>query len=58
MLNHSGAEKTSFEIIDYICPLNPMRSFVENKITRQDLINQSIVLVDGVRIGLNLQLVQ
>jgi hypothetical protein len=58
VLNHSGAEKTSFETIDYICPLNSMHSFVENKITSQDLINQSIVLVDGVRIGLNLQLVE
>ena len=58
VLNHSGAEKTSFETIDYICPLNSMRSFVENKITSQDLINQSIVLVEGVRIALNLQLVE
>ena len=58
VLNHLGAEKTSFETIDYICPLNSMRSFVENKITSQDLINQSIVLVDGVRIALNLQLVE
>jgi hypothetical protein len=58
VLNHSGAEKTSFETIDYICPLNSMRSFVENKITSQDLINQSIVLVKGVRIALNLQLVE
>ena len=58
VLNHSGTEKTSFETIDYICPLNPIRSFVENRITSQDLINQSIVLVDGVRIALNLQLVE
>jgi hypothetical protein len=58
VLNHLGAEKTSSKTIDYICPLNSMRSFVENKITSQDLINQSIVLVNGVRIGLNLQLVE
>ena len=58
VLNHFGAEKTSFETIDFICPLSAMRSFVENQITSQDLINQSIVLVDGVRIALNLQLVE
>lgn len=32
VLNHLGAEKTFSETIDYICPLNSMRSFVENKI--------------------------
>jgi hypothetical protein len=58
VLNHIGAEKTSSETIDYICPLNSVRSFVENKITSQDLINQSIVLVNGVRISLDLQLVE
>jgi hypothetical protein len=35
-----------------------MRSFVDDEITSQDLINQSIVLVNGVRIALNLQLVE
>lgn len=58
VLNDLGAEKTSFETIDYICPLNSMRSFVDNKITNQDLINQSIVLVNGVRIAMTLQLVE
>ena len=58
MLNRLGAEKTPSETVDYICPLNSVRSFVENKITSQDLINQSIVLVNGVRIALNLQLVE
>ena len=58
VLNNLGAEKTSVETIDYICPLNSMRSFVENKITNQDLINQSIVLVNGVRIAMTLQLVE
>ncbi len=46
------------ETVQYICPLNSIHSFVENKISSQDLINQSIVLVNGVRIGLNLQLVE
>ncbi len=56
VLNHLGAEKS--ETIEYICPMDSMRAFVENKITSQDLINKSTVLVNGVRIGLTLQLVE
>jgi hypothetical protein len=56
VLNHLGTEKN--ETIEYICPMNSMRSFIENKITSQDLINKSTVLVNGVRIGLDLQLVE
>ncbi len=58
VLNRLGAEKTPSETVDYICPLISIRSFVKNKITSQDLIDQSIVLVNGVRIALNLQLVE
>lgn len=58
VLNPLGAEKTPSETVDYICPLNSMRSFVEDRITSQDLIDQSVVLVNGVRIALNLQLVE
>jgi len=56
--NRLEAEKSPSETVDYICPLNSIRSFVENKITSQDVINQSVVLVNGVRIALNLQLVE
>jgi hypothetical protein len=56
VLNNLGAEKS--ETIEYICPMDSMRAFVENKITSQDLINKSMVLVNGVRIGLTLQLVE
>ena len=56
VLNHLGAEKD--ETIEYICPMDSMRSFVEDKITTQELINKSTVLVNGVRIGLTLQLVE
>lgn len=56
VLNHLGAEKN--ETIEYICPIDSMRSFVENKITTQELINKSVVLVNGVRIGVDLQLVE
>jgi len=58
VLNHLGSEKIPSETIDYICPLDSMRQFVANRISSQDLINQSVVLVNGVRIGLNLQLVE
>ncbi len=56
--NRLGAEKSPSETVDYICPLNSIHSFVENKITSQDVINQSVVLVNDVRIVLNLQLVE
>jgi hypothetical protein len=56
VLNRLGAEKN--ETVEYICPMDSMRSFVENKITTQDLINKSIVLVNGVRIGLDLEKVE
>ncbi|HEY3624900.1 MAG TPA: hypothetical protein VGL00_01410 [Terracidiphilus sp.] len=56
VLNRTGAGKS--ETIEYICPLDSLRSFVENKITTQELINKSVVLVNGVRIGVDLQLVE
>ncbi|MHB1958843.1 MAG: hypothetical protein ACYCO5_07410, partial [Acidobacteriaceae bacterium] len=56
--NRIGPEKSPSETVDYICPLNSIRSFVENKIASQDVIDQSVVLVNGVRIALNLQLVE
>ena len=43
------------EAIEYICALRALREFADARITSQDLINQSIVLVNSVRIGLNLQ---
>lgn len=58
VLNHFGLERAAPESIDYICPLKSVRSFAANKITTQELIDQSTVLVGGVRIGLNLQLVE
>ena len=58
VLNRLGTGKEASETIDYICPMESMRAFVANKITSQELIDRSVVLVDGVRIGLNLQLVE
>ncbi len=48
----------SSEAVEFICPLAPLRRFVDAEITNQDLINQSVVLVNGVRIALNLQQVE
>jgi hypothetical protein len=58
VLNHVAAEKSSSEAIEYICPVGAVRSFVDDEITSQDLVNQSIVLVNGVRISLNLEQVE
>ena len=49
---------TPSETIDFICPISSTRSFLDNKITSQDLINQSTVLVNGMRIGLDLAKVE
>jgi len=58
VVNQVANGVTPSETVDYICPANSTRAFVENKITSQDLINQSTVLVNGVRIGLNLAAVE
>ncbi len=48
----------SSEALEFICPLKTLRQFVAAEITNQELINQSVVLVNGVRIALNLQQVE
>jgi hypothetical protein len=52
-----GAKGTS-EAIEFICPRNALRQFVDAEITNQQLLDQSVILVNGVRIALNLQLVE
>jgi hypothetical protein len=52
-----GAKGTS-EAIEFICPRAALKQFVNAEITNQQLLDQSIVLVNGVRIALNLQLVE
>lgn len=49
------ASSGSPEAIEYVCPLKALREFADARITNQDLINQSVVLVNGVRIALDLQ---
>jgi hypothetical protein len=52
-----GAKGTS-EAIEFICPRAALKRFVNAEITNQQLLDQSIILVNGVRIALNLQLVE
>jgi hypothetical protein len=46
------------EALEFVCPLKALRQFADAEITNQELINQSVVLANGVRIALNLQLVE
>ncbi len=56
-LTSSGAPKSS-EAIEFVLPLKSTRRFAAAGITSQDLINDSAVLVNGVRISLNLAQVE
>jgi hypothetical protein len=58
VLNRLGNEKDASEAAEFICPLSAIRSFVEDEIASQDLINESVVLVNGVRVHLDLELVE
>jgi hypothetical protein len=59
VLNEFGVNsKDSPEALEFIFPLLPLRKFTGAEITNQDLINQSIVMVNGVRIALDLQRVE
>lgn len=46
------------EVVEFICPLKSLQQFVDAEITNQELINQSVVLVNGFRITLSLQQVE
>lgn len=50
--------KGASEAIEFICPRAALKQFVNADITNQQLLDQSIILVNGVRIALNLQLVE
>ena len=56
-LTSARADKSS-EAIEFIFPLKEARRFAAAEITNQDLIDRSIVLVNGVRIALNLAQVE
>jgi hypothetical protein len=50
--------KGTSEAIEFICPRTALKQFVNADITNQQLLDQSFILVNGVRIALNLQLVE
>jgi hypothetical protein len=54
----SPTAKETSEAIEFICPRKALMRFVNAEITNQQFLDQSIVLVNGVRIALNLQLVE
>jgi hypothetical protein len=54
----SDKPASSSEAIEFVCPVGPLRQFNDADITNQNLIDQSVVLVNGVRIALNLQQVE
>lgn len=59
VVNQIGSDPhSSSEAVEFVCPREALRKFVADDITNQQLIDQSVVLVNGVRIALNLQLVE
>lgn len=54
----SPTAKEASEAVEFICPRPALKKFVNAEITNQQLLDESIVLVNGVRIALNLQLVE
>jgi hypothetical protein len=56
VLNQLGSDPhASSEAVEFICPRRALSQFADADITNQQLIDESIVLVNGVRIALNLQ---
>jgi hypothetical protein len=51
-----GKERS--EAIEFVIPKGVARQFAAAEITNQQLIDKSVVLVNGVRIALNLQVVE
>jgi hypothetical protein len=54
----SSTSAASSEALEFALPLKPVRRFLDADITNQQLLDESIVLVNGVRIALNLQQVE
>jgi hypothetical protein len=54
----STGPKGASEGIKFICPPGALKQFVNVEITNQQLLDQSFILVNGVRIALKLQLVE
>jgi hypothetical protein len=58
ILVNASATGSSSEALEFMCPLAGLRNFAAFEITNQELIDQSMVVVNGVRISLNLQQVE
>jgi hypothetical protein len=54
----SPGPKGTSEAIEFICPRTALKQFVNAEITNQQFLDQSVILVNGVRIALSLQLVE
>ncbi len=54
----ASTSKERSEAVDFIIPKKLAQQFADSEITNQQLIDKSQVLVNGVRIALNLQLVE
>jgi hypothetical protein len=57
LISNTGGKDRS-EAIEFLFPKTLARRFANSEITNQELIDKSQVLVNGVRIALNLQLVE
>jgi hypothetical protein len=57
-LSPTSVGKERSEAIEFLFPKKLAERFVDNEIANQELIDKSQVLVNGVRIALNLQLVE
>jgi hypothetical protein len=59
VLDQFGAQaRETSEAIEFLCPLPLLRQFANAEVTSQDVINHTVVLVNGMRIGLDLQRVE
>lgn len=59
VLNQLGSDAhASSEAIEYIAPRKILRQFANAEVTGQQLIDESVILVNGVRVALNLQLAE
>jgi hypothetical protein len=54
----STSDQASSEAVEFFFPLVAIDRFANTEITNQDLINQGVVLINGVRISLDLQRVE
>jgi hypothetical protein len=59
ILNRFGVQdESTSEAVELLCPLPLLRQYADAEVTGQDVINGAIVLVNGMRIGLDLQKVE